>query len=112
MKRKIILILLIIIFGTSLSIYLWNRSRVKDSFITHGVRDLKIVKDRAYITLVNGERYIVDISNNKPIIVAFLEKDKIDKMNQNSYEPDSFGTIKDIKFIDNKVVVYYKDDRN
>ncbi|MBC7194933.1 MAG: hypothetical protein H5U37_04685 [Caldisericia bacterium] len=107
MKRKII-ILLIVLFILLISYFLWDYFRViRKNFITfEDVKYMEINKNRnrIFITLSNGKKLIVEYTCCYNITPVFLTKDKKEQQYEIKSKPAN-----DIKFIDSKVVIYYKD---
>lgn len=106
MKQKIIILIIILILLTT-SYFLWNYFRViRKEFVNFwDVKYIEIDKkrDSVYVTLSNGKKYIVEFSCCHALIPTFY--------NRGSEQPSQIVSkaINDIKFIDSKVVVYYKD---
>lgn len=106
MKRKLF-ILLIIFLVIIISYFLWDYFRVirKDIYNLWDVKYIEIDKkrDRVYVTLFNGKKYIVEYTCCHAIVPLFQNR------NGEIISEIIGKPAKDFKFIDSKVVVYYKD---
>jgi len=104
MKRKIIIFLLIFIGIFVVSGLYFIEKISKESFIGE-VKSVTIFFNKAFLTLPDGKRVIVDIPK-KGMSVAFLPKD-------NKYpkgvEDDDIKRIRNIKIMDDEVIIYLKD---
>jgi len=103
MKRKIIIFLLISIGIFIVSGLYFIEKISKESFVG-GAKKVTIFFNKAFITLPDGKRLIVDIPK-KGMSVAFLPKDN---RYPKEVKEDEIKRIKNIKITDDKAIIYLK----